>query len=142
MSFFGFYKNRLKDNQVGQNSDTDLKRAVQGWCMYDWANSAFSTSISTAIMPVYFVVLFQNAFGNDVSFLNFEFTGSSTWSLAVAISTAIVAFSSPVLGTIADRTQIKKTLLFIYTLTGSLFTIMSFFSVFSGAEWALSLIHI
>ena len=136
MSFFGFYKNRLKDNQVGQNSDTDLKRAVQGWCMYDWANSAFSTSISTAIMPVYFVVLFQNAFGNDVSFLNFEFTGSSTWSLAVAISTAIVAFSSPVLGTIADRTQIKKTLLFIYTLTGSLFTIMSFFSVFSGAEWA------
>ena len=68
MSFFGFYKNRLKDNQVGQNSDTDLKRAVQGWCMYDWANSAFSTSVSTAIMPVYFVVLFQNAFGNDVSF--------------------------------------------------------------------------
>ena len=58
------------------------------------------------------------------------------WSLGVAASTAIVAFSSPVLGVIADRTSIKKTLLWSYTAAGALFTFLSFFSAYTGAAWA------
>ena len=61
------------------------RRAVHGWCMYDWANSAFATSIGTAILPVYFVVLFKDAFGQSTTFLGFTFTGSSMWSLGVAV---------------------------------------------------------
>ena len=95
------------------------KKAIRGWCMYDWANSAFATSVGTAIMPVYFVALFQDAFGSETSILGFTMTGSSTWSLGVALSTAMVAFSSPILGVIADRARIKKTLLWIYTSTGA-----------------------
>ena len=62
------------------------KKAIRGWCMYDWANSAFATSVGTAIMPVYFVALFQDAFGSETSILGFTMTGSSTWSLGVALS--------------------------------------------------------
>ena len=116
------------------------RRAVHGWCMYDWANSAFATSIGTAILPVYFVVLFKDAFGQETTFLGFTFTGSSTWSLAVAVSTAIVALSSPILGMIADRSQIKRTMLQIYTTGGAIFTVLGFFSAYTGEPWAWVLV--
>ena len=112
------------------------RRVINGWCMYDWANSAFATSIGTAILPVYFVTLFRDAFGDETSLLGFTLTGSSLWSLALAASTAMVALSSPVLGVIADRAGIKKTLLGTYAFAGAVFTVLSFFSVYSGAPWA------
>ena len=116
------------------------RRAVHGWCMYDWANSAFATSIGAAILPVYFVVLFKDAFGQSTTFLRLTFTGSSMWSLGVAVSTAIVALSSPVLGMIADRSQIKRTMLQIYTTGGAIFTVLGFFSAYTGEPWAWVLV--
>ena len=114
----------------------EQRRTIRGWCMYDWANSAFATSAGTAILPVYFVTLFKDAFGPETVFLGFTLTGSSTWSLGVAVSTAVVAFSSPVLGVIADRATIKKTLLWTYTLAGALFTVLIFISAYTSAAWA------
>ena len=111
------------------------KRVIRAWCIYDWANSAFATSGVAAIFPVYFVFLFKEALGESATFLGITFTGSSTWSAGVAISTAIVALSSPVLGVISDRIPIKKTLLWIYTITGSLFTFLAFFSAYTGQPW-------
>ncbi|HAE32480.1 MAG TPA: MFS transporter, partial [Dehalococcoidia bacterium] len=52
-----------------------------------WANSAFATSGTAAIFPVYFVFLFKNALGDEAIFLGLTFTGSSLWSLGIAIST-------------------------------------------------------
>jgi len=104
--------------------------------MYDWANSAFATSGTAAIFPVYFVFLFKNALGDEAIFLGLTFTGSSLWSLGIAISTAIVALTSPVLGVIADRVAIKKALLWAYTIGGSLFTFLAFFSAYTSAPWA------
>ena len=37
------------------------KRAIISWCMYDWANSAFATTILAAILPVYFASLVPEA---------------------------------------------------------------------------------
>ena len=79
------------------------RKIIRAWCMYDWANSAFATSGTVAIFPFYFVFLFKEAMGESASFLGITFTGSSMWSLGVAVSTAIVAISSPVIGVIADR---------------------------------------
>ena len=61
----------------------DQKRIIRGWCMYDWANSGFATSAGAAILPVYFVTLFKDAFGPEVDILGFTLTGSSTWSLVL-----------------------------------------------------------
>ena len=104
--------------------------------MYDWANSAFSTSISTALLPVYFVILFQQAIGSQIEFFSLKFTGSSLWSLSIGISTLIVAVVSPVLGVIADQSGIKKLLLFYFTLVGSFFTVLIFFTSYSDSAWA------
>ena len=108
---------RVKDLPASQ------RRVIRAWCMYDWANSAFATSGTAAILPIYFVYLFEEAMGdaNAGVFLGIAFTGSSVWSLGVAISTAFVALTSPILGVIADRAPIKKTLLWVYTIIGSLF---------------------
>ena len=112
------------------------RRIIRAWCMYDWANSAFATSGVAAIFPVYFVFMFKDALGEDAVFLGITFTGSSMWTLGVALSTSIVALSSPVLGVIADRVAIKKTLLWIYTIAGSVFTILAFFSAYTAQPWA------
>ena len=109
---------------------------IRAWCMYDWANSAFATSGVAAIFPVYFVFMFKDALGEDAVFLGITFTGSSMWTLGVALSTSVVALSSPVLGVIADRVAIKKTLLWIYTIAGSVFTILAFFSAYTAQPWA------
>ena len=115
------------------------RKSLLGWYMYDWANSGFATSISVAILPVYFVVLFQNSLGNSASIWSFNFTASSMWSLAIGFSTLLVAITSPVLGVIADRTAIKKSLLFIYTLGGAIFTVLIFFSAYTSSPWAYAL---
>ena len=58
---------RIKD--LPKNS----RKQLLGWYMYDWANSAFSTSISTALLPVYFVILFQQAIGSQIEFFSLKF---------------------------------------------------------------------
>ena len=112
------------------------RKIIRAWCMYDWANSAFATSGVAAIFPAYFVVLFQQSLGDDTSFFGRELNATAMWSFGIAFSTIIVAFSSPVIGVIADRFAIKKTLLWIYTGVGSLATALSFFSVYTGNPWA------
>ncbi len=124
-----------KTNGLNELS-TEQRRVIRGWCMYDWANSGFATSAVVAILPVYFVFLFKDAFGEEANFFGVTVTGSSMWSLGVVISTTFVALTSPILGIIADRIPVKKTFLWIYTAVGSIFTILSFFSAYTGAAWA------
>ena len=112
-----------------------MRRAIHGWCMYDWANSAFATSGLVAIFPVYFVFLFRESVGSSATVLGIEFTGSSVWGLAVAISTAFVVLSSPVLGVMSDRVPIKRLLLLSYTGVGSFFTLLAFFCAYVGQPW-------
>ncbi len=123
-------KPSLKDLPRSQRS------IVRAWCMYDWANSAFATSGVAAIIPVYFVFLFKESLGEEAMFLGVTFTGSSVWSLAITVSVLTVALTSPLLGVISDRVPIKKTLLWVFTIVGSLFVILMFFSAYTGHPWA------
>ena len=114
----------------------DQKRSITAWCMYDWANSGFATSGLAAFFPIYFVVLFKDALGESTSLWGITLTGSSSWSIALAASTVVVALSSPILGVIADRIPIKKTLLWIYTIAGCIFAFLAFFSAYTSQPWA------
>ena len=87
-------------------------------------------------MPIYFVFLFKDALGENVSIAGLTFTGSSVWSLGIAVSTASVALTSPVLGIVADRAALKKTLMAVYAAAGSLFTGLAFFSAYTSHPWA------
>ncbi len=112
------------------------RRIIRAWCMYDWANSAYATSGVAAIIPVYFVFLFKESLGDEATFLGITFTGSSVWSLAIVVSVLTVALTSPLLGILSDRIPIKRTLLWIFTVVGSLATFLIFFSAYTGQPWA------
>ncbi|MBI4054798.1 MAG: MFS transporter [Elusimicrobia bacterium] len=108
------------------------RREVWWWALYDFANSAFSTTVVTVVFSVYFVtaVAREGLYG---------IPGSALWALAVSGSTLISAFLAPWLGAVADASGSKKKFLFFFTLLGCLGT-AGLFSVRPGeAEWGLLL---
>jgi UMF1 family MFS transporter len=81
------------------------RRALIAWCLYDWANSAFPTIVSTFVFATYFV----QAVAADVA------TGTAQWSLAMSLAGIGVAMLSPPLGAIADKGGRRKPLLALAT---------------------------
>ena len=109
------------------------KKIIFGWCMYDWANSAFATSVTTAILPAYFGALFLACHGGAGWR---GWSGESLWAFGVSFATAIVALSSPALGVIADHLSLKMKFLKIYAFAGSLCTVLLFVATWlPGYDW-------
>ena len=67
-------------------------QAVRGYAFYDWAKSAFETSVTTAILPVWFASLFLEANGLTTTVLGKSMSGDAIWSFAVAGAALLVAF--------------------------------------------------
>ena len=111
------------------DSHPTKKQSWFGWCMYDWANSAFATVILSAVLPIYFVSLVPDE-GAVISLFGFRhtFRATSLWGYAVSFSMLIVAVTSPYLGNLADRWSIHRKFLIVYCLIGSLCTSMLFFA--------------
>lgn len=80
--------------------------AIVGWCLYDWANSAFPTVISTFVFAAYFTK------GVAAS----ETEGTYLWGNAVAVAAVAIALLSPALGAIADRAGHRRRWLAAFTL--------------------------
>jgi len=82
------------------------KREVFGWAMYDFANSGYTTVVLTAVFNAYFV----GVVAGDADWATFA------WTLALALSSAIVMFTMPTLGAYADLRAAKKRLLVLTTI--------------------------
>jgi len=82
------------------------------WCLYDWANSAFPTVITTFVFSAYFT----KAIAVD------EITGTSQWGWALSLSGLAVAVAAPVLGAIADHGGRRKPWIFAFTILCALLT--------------------
>jgi UMF1 family MFS transporter len=81
------------------------RRAVWGWAIYDFANSAYTTLIVTFIYAVYFT---QEIAPDAIS-------GTALWSRGVTITAVVVALTSPFLGALADRGGLRRPLLITTT---------------------------
>ena len=92
------------------------KKTINAWAMFDWANSAYSLVISTAIFPTYFKGVFEK--GLDVGGGNIN--GSSLFSFSITLSYLLMAFLSPILSGIADYGGKKKMFLSFFTTMGSI----------------------
>ncbi len=82
------------------------KKHIISWTLFDFANSSYSAVIAAVIFPVYYTNFIV---GNEGGL------GDLWWGRAISLSMAIVAFSSPFLGGIADYGGLRKRFLFIYT---------------------------
>jgi UMF1 family MFS transporter len=92
-------------------SEREYKRIVNAWCMYDWANSAFATTILAAVLPVYY----SQVAGAT---LPSEARATAYWSTGVSISLFLTAILSPILGTVSDVMRGKKRFLAIFAGMG------------------------
>jgi UMF1 family MFS transporter len=100
---------------------------LRAWAMYDWANSSYSTTVITAIFPIYFTRVAAGGMKPEVA--------ASRFTLVVTIGMAIAAVLGPILGALADVRPWKKRLLAGFMLLG-VATTAGLFAVEAG-DWQL-----
>jgi UMF1 family MFS transporter len=93
-------------------------RELFGWKMYDWANSAFYTTVVGALFSPYLTRLAQDIVGDNGTVLDLGPLGSVTAkslpSLCVSISVGLQVFMLPVLGALGDYSNLKKRLMAVF----------------------------
>jgi UMF1 family MFS transporter len=89
------------------------RKVIFSWCMYDWANSAFATTIMAAVLPPYFIEIAKSKLGGNIDI------ASAYWAYTVTIAMLTGAILSPILGAIADHSGARKRLMFFFAVTGS-----------------------
>ncbi len=102
---------------------------VWSWAFYDWANSAFSTTIVAGFFPIFFEKYWSNP--DDVIQSTFQL------GLANSIASIIVAILSPFLGAIADRGSARKKFLIMFAFLGIIMTGCLF--LLNKGEWSLAI---
>jgi MFS transporter, UMF1 family len=107
--------------------DQIKKRAIRAWTMYDWANSAFATTIMGAVLPNYFAAFIAGE------------NSLTLWGYTVAIGSLIAAVFSPVLGAIADFRGSKKLFLGCFAALGIVSTALMFL-IRTPNDWLLACI--
>ena len=93
----------------------EYNRRIRAWTMYDWANSAFATTILAAVLPVYYSQVAGSTLPSAA-------TATAYWSAGLSLSLLISAIISPILGTISDVMGGKKRFLSFFISIGILAT--------------------
>ncbi len=111
-------------------------REQKAWYWYDWANSAYVTTVSTVLFAPYIIAIAKEAaVDNRISLLGISVAPGSLPSYLVTISTIISAIVLPLMGPIADRTANKKRLLATFAWLGALSGSLIFFA--TGDNWQI-----
>ncbi|HEX9374547.1 MAG TPA: MFS transporter [Roseiflexaceae bacterium] len=107
------------------------RREIFGWVMYDWANSAFSTTVVAALLGPYLTALAQSAVGENGVALDLGIFGAVTakslFPYATSLSVFLQVFLLPILGAIADYSHLKKRLMAVFCYIGAATTCLFFF---------------
>jgi MFS transporter, UMF1 family len=107
---------------------TASKKVINGWAMFDWANSVYNLVITTTFFPIYFTAITKNPDGSDVvSFLGRKFVNSSLYDYTLAAAYLLVAISYPILTSIADTKGNKKNFMKFFSTLGALGCSLLFF---------------
>jgi UMF1 family MFS transporter len=114
-----------------QSNDKNEPREIFGWKMYDWANSAFYTTVVGALFSPYITRLAQDAVGKNGTVLDLGFLGNVTAesfpTLCVSISVGAQVVLLPILGTLGDYSNLKKKLMAVFCYTGVIANALLFF---------------
>lgn len=104
------------------------RKAIIGWALYDFANSAFATTVMAGFFPLFFKQYWS--FGADVNL------STARLGLGNSVASLIIALMAPLLGAIADRGSLKKKFLVFFAWLGALMT-ASLYLVQKG-DWVLA----
>ncbi|HAO47060.1 MAG TPA: MFS transporter [Ferruginibacter sp.] len=109
---------------------TASKKVINGWAMFDWANSVYNLVITSTIFPAYFESIASERTENGISYVRFmgrEFVNTSLYNYALGFALLIVALILPLLTSIADYKGNKKGFMAFFFTTGSIACSMMFF---------------
>lgn len=113
------------------NLEKNNAREIFGWKMYDWANSAFSTTVAGALFGPYLTRLAQDAVGTNGVVLSLGFLGAITAkslaTICVSISVGAQVFLLPILGALGDYSNLKKRMMALFCYMGVTATCLLFF---------------
>src|SRR5256885_888433 len=113
------------------SSSVNEPRELFGWMMYDWANSAFATTVASALLGPYLTALAQAQLGENGVVMRLGFLGAVTakslFPLCISASVFSQVFLLPFLGVMADYSQLKKHLMAVFCYLGAAATCGLFF---------------
>ncbi|HSZ24204.1 MAG TPA: MFS transporter [Cytophagaceae bacterium] len=102
------------------------KKIVNAWCIYDWANSVYSLTITTAVFPIYFAAVTSkastetNASGQHlIDFLGVKLPNSSLYSYSLSFAFLAIALINPLLSGMADYSGKKKSFMQFFAYMGA-----------------------
>jgi len=101
------------------------KKIINSWSMYDWANSAFATTIMAAVLPIYYSAIAEPSLTPTQT--------TAYWGYTNSIALLLVALLSPILGAVADFRGAKKRYLTYFALVGITATALMYF--LTSGDW-------
>ncbi len=121
-------KGKVLADERAQDQST-YKRRINAWAMYDWANSAFATTILASLLPIYYSTVAGSTLPSEAS-------ATAYWSLTISFSLFVLAILSPILGTVSDVMRSKKRLLSIFMGAGVIGT--GLLALVGTGDWLLA----
>jgi MFS-type transporter involved in bile tolerance (Atg22 family) len=96
------------------------KKVINGWAMYDWANSVYNLVITTTFFPIYFAAVTKAAYGeNSVPFLGRTFKNSSLYDYSLAFAYLLIVLLAAGAFSIADSRGNKKSFMKFFCYLGA-----------------------
>ncbi|MBY0537730.1 MAG: MFS transporter [Chitinophagaceae bacterium] len=102
---------------------TASKKVINGWAMYDWANSVYNLVITTTFFPAYYAAITKpenEKFKDGVEFLGRTYVNTEIKDYVLAFGFLLIAFFSPILSSIADYKGNKKNFMRFFCYMGAL----------------------
>lgn len=119
---------------------TAPKKVINGWAMYDWANSVYNLVITSTIFPAYYVGITAAANANDKAYVTFfgrKYINTALQDYALAVVFILVAITSPILSSIADYKRNKKNWMRAFCYLGSAACIALFWFTKDRLEYGI-----
>jgi UMF1 family MFS transporter len=109
--------------------EREYRKRIRAWTLYDWANSAFATTILAAVLPTYYSAVAGSSLPSAA-------IATSYWSAGLSISLFIAAIMAPILGTVSDVVRGKKRFLAVFTGIGIVATAL--LVLIGTGDWMLA----
>lgn len=95
-------------------------KVIRGWVIYDWANSVYQLTITSAIFPAYYNAVTQTGDNSTVTFFGMKVINTVLYSYTIAAAFLVVGIFSPLLGGLSDYTGRRKTFMKVFTWIGAI----------------------
>jgi UMF1 family MFS transporter len=104
------------------------KKEFRAWAMYDWANSAFATTVMAGFLPIYYRTVAASGFS--------EADRTAMWGYTQSVALLVIAVISPILGAVADYMGAKKRFLAVFMGFGATFCALLY--MIGEGDWLLA----